>query len=155
MGTRSIVAVPDAEHGFRGRYIHWDGYPSGVGEALRTIVNRDGYDFAVKVLTEQHYGWSSVNGAETQELGSGQTDGRFAAVPGYGVAYTTSTGGFQSVPQSSPDDWHFGDDAKDTWCEWAYVLGESEIGVFRPDGGRWVQVGWVAYTDAAGMSLVG
>ena len=33
MGTRSIVGVPHGD-GVRGRYCHWDGYPSGVGAAL-------------------------------------------------------------------------------------------------------------------------
>lgn len=150
MGTRSLVGIPDAEHGWKARYVHWDGYPSGVGEALRVIVNRDGYTAAVKTLTEENYGWSSINGREEQEMGAGYNDGRFVAVPGYGIAYTTEG----DPPQSSEDEWQFGDDAEGTWCEWAYVLGESEIGVFVVGGSKWRQVGVVGYRDEAGMARV-
>ena len=33
MGTRSIIGTPN-DQGFEGRYVHWDGYPSGVGAAV-------------------------------------------------------------------------------------------------------------------------
>jgi hypothetical protein len=153
MGTRSVIAIPDAEHGWRGRYSHWDGSPSGVGEALRQIVNRDGYTTAVRTLTEEHYGWSSVHPdhfATTEQLGVGYTDGRFASVPGYGVAYTTAQG------QSSPDDW-ITPDGDDWGTEWAYLLGEGGMAVFERTYGEeqvWRKLGFVAYTDAKGMSRV-
>lgn len=116
--------MPTADGGWKGRYVHWDGYPEGVGRALAKIVQRDGYDTAVKVLTQDHYGWSSVTGEEHQELTLGYTDGRFEAVPGYGIAYTTKGG------QSSPDGWIFrsGDD----WgTEYAYVLHPDSIRVLE------------------------
>jgi hypothetical protein len=171
MGTRSVIAIPDAEHGWKGRYVHWDGYPSGVGEVLRRIVNRDGYATAVHTLTQVHYGWSSLHpeqSGEQSSLGFGYTDGRFAAVAGYGTAYTTAQG------QSSADDWILAD-GDDCGTEWAYLLGEGGIAVYErrfgtPEsdeghgtgmfgcgasdtvaGGHWRKVGFVAYTDAEGM----
>ena len=99
MGTRSVVAVPTAGGGWKGRYVHWDGYPAGVGDAVRAIVERDGVETAVDTLVVTNYGWSSV-AAETREdedLSAGMSDGRFKVVPGYGVAYTEQDG------QSSPD----------------------------------------------------
>lgn len=172
MGTRSVIAIPDATHEWRGRYIHWDGYSAGVGEALRRIVLRDGYTAAIHTLTEEHYGWSSVNAKDEPELGFGMQDDRFAAVPGYGVAYTTEQG------QSSPDDWIFAD-GDDCGTEYAYLLGEGGIAVYerrfgRPEedqghgtgmfglgasdttaGGYWRKLGFVAYTDDEGMARVG
>jgi len=42
MGNRAVIAAtyPD---GVKGRYVHWDGYPSGVGLAVLAIVQRDGW----------------------------------------------------------------------------------------------------------------
>jgi hypothetical protein len=99
MGTRSAIAIRTEDGGFKGRYVHWDGYPDGVGRAVRQIIERDGREKALEVLLEDHYGWSTVDGEEEQDLGIGREDGRFVAVPGYGVAYTTEQN------QSSPDEW--------------------------------------------------
>lgn len=115
MGTRSVIATPGPDGGWKGRYVHWDGYPAGVGDALRAIIARDGVEKALKVLTEDHYGWSSVDG-RGGELSPGMRDGRFVVVEGYGVAYTTEQG------QSSPDEWVTDDTFADSWCEYVYVV---------------------------------
>jgi hypothetical protein len=147
MGTRSVIAIPDAEHGWKGRYVHWDGYPTGVGEALRRIVQRDGYTTAVRALTEEHYGWSTLEPDKDPDepLSPGYSDGRFAIVGGYGTAYTTAQG------QSSADDWVTADG--DDWgTEWAYLLGEGGMAVYESRPGGWHKIGFVAYTDDAGMT---
>lgn len=174
MGTRSAIAIPDADHGWKARYCHWDGYPSHVGEQLRRIVQRDGYVTAVRSLTEEHYGWSSLDADTPADapLGRFESDGRFAKVSGYGTSYTTEQG------QSSPDDWIFAD-GDDCGTEYAYLLGEGGIAVYerrfgRPEedqghgtgmfglgasdttaGGYWRKLGFVAYTDDEGMARVG
>lgn len=125
MGTRSVVARPTEDGGWKGRYIHWDGYPEGVGESLRLIIERDGLEAAARVLMDEHYGWSTVTGATEVELPEYMDDGRFVAVPGYGVAYTTEQG------QSSPDDWFTDKTIGDSWCEWAYVLRDDLIAVYE------------------------
>lgn len=140
MGTRSVVAVPTADGGWKGRYVHWDGYPEGVGSALAKIVQRDGYDTAVRVLTQDHYGWSSVTGEEHQELTLGYTDGRFEAVPGYGVAYTTKGG------QSSPDEW-ITSDGDPGWTEYAYVLHPDSVRVLENTDSGWRDLFSRKYTD--------
>lgn len=132
MGTRSVIAIPEGKTGWRGRYCHWDGYPSGVGAALRSIVLRDGMETAIRTLIIDHYGWSSVNAHAEQTLDSATDDGRFVPVPGYGIAYTTKDN------QSSPDDWHTRAD-KRSWCEWAYVLRTDRIDVYRNAGVKWVK----------------
>ena len=152
MGTRSVVALP-LDGGFKGRYIHWDGYPTGVGGSLLEIVQRDGVERALEVLTQDNYGWSSLDPAMPAEFEDvifenrqafvaehgrypvtdpGGGDGRFRAVEGYGTAYTTVQN------QSSPDEWIT--DTGDDWgTEWAYVLNPDSITVLERvwnDGGH-------------------
>lgn len=112
MGTRSVVAARQEDGSWRGRYVHWDGYPDGVGAAVQEIVKRDGRDQAIETLLVQNFGWSSVDAQREQELGSGYTDGRFRAVPGYGVAYTTEQN------QSHSEDWY---DAESVRNEGGYI----------------------------------
>jgi hypothetical protein len=143
MGTRSVVAVP-LDGGFQGRYVHWDGYPSGVGVVLADLVQRDGVETVRRVLTDEHYGWSNLDprqpysGVPTQ---LGYDDGRFVAVEGYGIAYTTEQG------QSSPDQWIRHTDT-DTWCEWGYVLNDTVLSIFRPSPEGWTHVGDLPYDNA-------
>ena len=60
MGTRSMILKPEGD-AWVGRYVHWDGYPEGVGAALHEIVNRDGLTMARKVLIDDHVYWSSID----------------------------------------------------------------------------------------------
>jgi hypothetical protein len=131
MGTRSIIAIPEGKTGFRGRYCHWDGYPQGVGHALRSIVLRDGMEEAIRTLIIDNYGWSTVNAGAKQALDTTNDDGRFVPVPGYGIAYTTKDG------QSSPDSWLTR--KEESWCEWAYVLHSDRIDVYRATRDKWVK----------------
>ena len=65
MSTRSVIARPTAA-GFQGRYIHWDGYPSGVGQQIYGLFQGHfGMDFGrlQQVLLDEHpAGWSSLSG---------------------------------------------------------------------------------------------
>lgn len=166
MGTRSVVALPE-DGAFRGRYCHWDGYPTGVGAALIEIVKRDGLDTARRTLTADHYGWSSLDAEPTHELRAGLDDGRFADVPGYGIAYTTEQN------QSSESDW-ITSNGGDWGTEWAYVLNERGLmvlerrwGDYAEDGehmtgmfgmgadageGHWAVRGFVAYDAEDALS---
>jgi hypothetical protein len=147
MGTRSVIAIPEGD-GWKGRYCHWDGYPSHQAAILQALVARDGLQTVQQTLTADYYGWSllqndqpDIAGVEPRKREVGHAadaasiaydfgpegsygDGRFANVPGYGVAYTTLQG------QSSSDDWitHDGDN----WgTEWAYVLSEGGLLVVK------------------------
>lgn len=162
MSTRSVCAVPTAT-GFRGRYVHSDGYPSHMVPTYLALVARDGLPAVLKKITEDRYGWSQLNpnqpdisGIEIAERKPGgyasrfpydspeymadifalmYSDGRFANEPGYGIAYTTV------ADQSSPDEWV--ETGKDSWgTEWAYVLTDEGIAVYeraheRYSGDRW------------------
>jgi hypothetical protein len=157
MSTRSVVAVPNGD-AWRGRYVHSDGYPSGIGRVLTELVRRDGVQ-AVRemVVTGPHYGWSFLEnkmpdikgvtpdpdgawasaGAMAHHFGPDGIwgDGRFRAVPGYGAAYTdtviTSMGraGYQQVTE---DQWLDPDDcATNVFIEWAYVLGDRALFIYE------------------------
>lgn len=73
MSTRSVIARK-TKVGFSGRYHHWDGYPSGLGESLFKIrkkyFNGD-TKVMLKVLIDEHpAGWSSILNANfTKPIG--------------------------------------------------------------------------------------
>lgn len=97
MSTNSTIAIRTGDT-WKGRYVHWDG--DSVGEDVKTLIARDGVEKVIETLvTGDHYGWSNINPDQQDSLPVGYGDGRFVAVPGYGIAYTTEQG------QSSPDQW--------------------------------------------------
>lgn len=125
MGTRAVVAVPYGDGSWRGRYVHWDGAPQSLGRVLWALLHREGLRRVVEVVTEEHYGWSSLDGrALQQERGEG-----FQTVPGWGTAYTAAHG-------IGPGDWFGPDDLAPAWVEWVYVLTRDGILTFQvdPDG---------------------
>ena len=162
MSTRSVVAV-QAGDGWRGRYVHSDGYPSGVGVTLLKLVERDGLEQVIKTLTQDHYGWSHLSSTQPDITGikppteldfgacgspefvahqfspkGSNGDGRFANVPGYGVAYTDTvlSGGHWGThyQQATEDEWHTSESWTDSDCEWAYVLTSAGIHVYENNG---------------------
>lgn len=70
MSTRSVIARPNGEGHFFGRYHHWDGYPAGVGATLFELAQPgspfDGdTDRMLAVLIDEHpAGWSTINNAD-------------------------------------------------------------------------------------------
>ena len=137
MGTRSVIATPYGDS-WRGRYCHWDGYPTHMGETLWALVARDGLETVRRVLTEEHYGWSNLSlkqGPEFDDVHATMYgDGRFAPVGGYGVAYTDTIipgMGENGKPyqQVTEDAWHTPDE--DDWTEWFYVLADDGLWVGR------------------------
>lgn len=164
MSTRSFVGKINNDGTFKARYVHSDGYPTYLGRALLELALRDGAETVLETVTEEHYGWSNLS-ADTPDIegvtpdreadfGSAEFqaslfkggdhppiygDGRFANVPGYGIAYTTKQG------QSDPDEWIEGSLDLDAgtgsgdfnWLEWGYLIDtdENSILVLRLDGG--------------------
>ncbi len=111
MSTHAVVGVKTAT-GFRGRYVHLDGYPSAMIPALTGIVARDGVERALRVITQEHTEWSTLSGADAGFVRSSET-----FVPGYGRS----------------------DDQMDTWytevsrgpAHWAYALSDTGIEVWQ------------------------
>lgn len=128
MGTRSIVGVPTNDGtGFRGRYVHWDGYPAGVGQAVADIVRRDGYSATIHTLIVEHSAWSSVTGNDDPDLtGKSVMPGY---VPGYGVANDGDT------------EWWVSNEDNDSDCQYAYAILATVILVWQhPLGGSWTRM---------------
>lgn len=120
MGTRSIIAKQTGDS-WRGRYAHWDGYPTNMASQLWNIVARDGVETAIKVLIDDHFYWSSVNMFANADdpMSIGMNDGRFANVAGYGITGTTE--------QASPDEWYGPEDMEASWAEWVYIISEGGL----------------------------
>jgi hypothetical protein len=155
MGTRCAVAVPHGDS-WRGRYVHWDGYPSAKVPFLQEVVRRDGLETARRTLVEDYYGWSSLSSREIAH--SWSSEPRFASVPGYGEAYTTIDN------QSHPDRW-VEPDKPDGGVEYCYVLRDDAIEVldrrvkggghamgmfgwsFNPESVEWVVLYQVGYGE--------
>ena len=64
MSTRCCIAKPWGES-WRGRYVHSDGYPTGVGVAIKRAVDRLGSTkAAIKLLIDSSWakaGWSAID----------------------------------------------------------------------------------------------
>lgn len=123
MSTRSVVATP-AGDGWRGRYVHCDGYPSARLPELLDLVARDGVEKVADVLTRENYGWSYLSADQGPEIEHDMyKDGRFIAVPGYGLAYTES--------QAGEGYEHTDTETDPLFIEWVYVLGPKGITVLE------------------------
>ena len=67
MGTRSVVGYATPT-GFKGVYVHWDGYPEHMVPMLYELLRRDGYEHVCKVLVDEHpNGWSLINAFQEDE----------------------------------------------------------------------------------------
>lgn len=168
MGTRAVIAKPDGEMGWVGRYHHWDGYPSGLGATLAEWHERLGAAELTRILIdEEKVGWSTINDADLtlppawEELGGSERSGPLS----YSVRGET-------------DELLITHDGDDCGTEWAYVIREDEIEVLErrygkpgadeghgtglfglgasatDSGGYWSARGVVAPGDVAGMAAL-
>lgn len=123
MSTRSVIAIPNTSgEGWRGRYIHSDGYPEWVGACLWHIVKRDGLHNATQHLVRDNYGWSclTTDTARGDDENEWRRSQRF--VGGYGYPYD----------DSEDSEWILSDG--DKWgCEWVYLLTSDGLIVMEID----------------------
>lgn len=124
MSTRSVVAIP-AGDGWQGRYVHFDGYPEGRVPVLLALIQRDGLEKVIQTVIHDHYGWSYLDPEQGDDLINTYRDGRFIAVPGYGVAYTKE--------QAGADEWMTDTSSDPLWIEYAYVLGGRALTILEGD----------------------
>ena len=119
MGTRSVIALKTSI-GWFGRYVHWDGYPQGVGAGVWHIMQRDGLGEAVKTLINENKSWSSITASHEKD----ESEFREALkwVSGYGFAHNDST-----------EDWYITDDGDKGGTEYAYVLSREGMEVLKID----------------------
>lgn len=179
MSTRSSVGIPT--HGgdsWKGRYVHSDGYPSGMGPVLRALVQRDGWERVGEVICVEHAGWSNLNPSQPDITGvklpklkkgehhrfdygtaeyvaytfspnGGHGDGRFDNVPDYGISYNIASG------QVDEEDWITPDNCGGYDVAWLYVIGPTGLFVATPqlthqELFRWSdpEPDWQAYEDS-------
>jgi len=122
MSTRSIIAIPEGD-GWKGRYVHYDGYPTGVGQTVWHIVKTAGLAEAARILTSKPIGWSGIsdNPDGTPPINPG-----YDHEPGYGYAY---------IPEDDTEDWWIhSTDTDKSWCEWYYILADNGLWVGTLDG---------------------
>lgn len=143
MSTRSVVAIETEEGHWKGRYVHFDGYPEHMVPEYMRLLKEKGYERCVDVLINWNAGWSYIN--SHPKLDEYMQDGRYKTVSDYGVAYTTKVfptfAGETNYQQASFDQWQTDTDTE-SWCEWAYVLKPYGLDVWQnayEDGvSKWV-----------------
>jgi hypothetical protein len=125
MSTRSYVAA-ETEQGIKGVYVHWDGYPSERIPHLQAFAQRDGLAKMVETIIGKPNGWSTLDCHQKGQLPEWENDGRFVAIPRYGVQYTDTPVkmGFQDEPviQADPEYWTPETHDPRTWCEYVYII---------------------------------
>jgi len=121
MGTRGVIARQTGEHSFKGRYHHWDSYPTGLGATLYDLARTQ---FAgdvprmLKVLLDEHpAGWSTINGADFSQPPGFEEDGFKTKGPHCYCHGGRHEDGFEHTEET----------ASGSGCEYAYVF---------TDGGR-------------------
>lgn len=126
MGTRSAVYAR-TESGTKGIYVHFDGYPESRLPCLTELIRRDGVSRVVATLMARPSGWSGLNDEQTSEMPDMYNDGRFEAVPGYGIQYTDTEfiDPFSNkVTQQGNTEYMTtdGEDRSNCWIEYVYVI---------------------------------
>jgi hypothetical protein len=116
MSTRSCVAIPQGD-GWKGRYVHSDGYPEHMVPALLDLISRKGVDRVQDVLINWNPGWSFIGSYEgiTNYLG----EDRAHFVSDYGLAYTKH--------EANMTDWITSEDNDALFIEFVYILGPKSL----------------------------
>jgi hypothetical protein len=131
MSTHAIIGTPTPDGGFRGRYVHHDGFPHGVGKTFAAIIARDGLEYALRVLTRQYTSWSLLD----EDLPAHADKIPFTVrhdvqVDGYGMAHHPD--------EPTTAEWYSDTGTTEAGAEWAYAATPESVQVWRrPTGGTW------------------
>lgn len=164
MSTRSCIAKPDGD-GWKGRYHHSDGYPSGLGRFLFEVHGSHfggNTEAMIKLLIEDEpVGWSSIIDNDLSLPKSYLGYGERPLVPADKARYPNETDYSAMGPQSfsargdtsdNPDgDWISSADGPDIMIEWVYVL--TPGGLMVIDGGHGF-CGLILWSDPDGADKV-
>lgn len=158
MGTRSVIGVytSEADREWKGRYVHWDGYPSGVGAALHENLHQH-FAGVVKELLEvvlaEKIGWSAIVGKNLKlppiwaEGSSNWTedDPRHQQPQ----SYTARGEALESDEDQAEGRWVHS--SEDSWCEWAYIfqpdLTSTKMDIYKHRANDWTLRGSVDLAD--------
>lgn len=164
MGTRAIIGRvnDDGTDGWKGRYHHWDGYPTGLGRRLWELwlIHFKGDTAAMmKFLIDDHpAGWSTILVGDFNQP---------AGFHEYGVQHEGEppTSDFDAhrawEEAQGPQCYCHGDRhegpmqletsemALSTWCEYAYIFNEANhvMYILAHLRGKWHSIASVRFTD--------
>ena len=144
MGTRCVIAETHGKS-WRGRYHHWDGYPTAVGKTLWDLYHghfKKDLKAMLKVLLEDHpAGWSSINADWNKpigypppktSLGSEEKNGPACYCHGDRTEEGTS---YITQGEDAGQEWLYVIDAKKkTLTVHKCGYGKKELGTFRLSG---------------------
>jgi len=142
MSTKSVIAVPTdedwyndaiiavtndvasaivtpSETGWKGRYVHWDGYPSHMIPTLEDLIAKKGFQRTVDVLINWNPAWSFIG----YNQGIIVDPSLYHWVSDYGVAYRREF--------ASMDDWITSENVDPIWIEYVYILDPKGIVVLE------------------------
>ena len=119
MGTRATIAKQTEKNAYIGRYIHFDGYPSGVGKGIINALEHFGLTKGKEVLLDEHpAGWSNIASCDwTQEIGYVES----IDAPNRDRPMCYCHG------DRNEEEWLIdsADSENDGWAEWVYVFNDS------------------------------
>jgi len=119
MSTRSVLAIQNGD-GFKGRYAHWDGYPS-----CRAVQLFQTYKelFNDAELVRQYAVKPNLNGSWSSYSPPSEVANREASKPDSRTMNDTYN------EDTSNEGWIYSDG--DHWgTEWAYVIGDKALSIF-------------------------
>lgn len=132
MGTRAVIAKPLPDGEWKGRYHHWDGYPSGLGVTLIKAKDEHFGGDLDKMITHlidnEKIGWSTIN----VENPAGPPSWEDGTAEHVNPQSYTARG---EKPKGEDGWWIHSTDAEASGTEWAYVLHPEGIDVYIGDGG--------------------
>lgn len=120
MATRGIVAIATNE-GWKGRYSHWDNYPSRMVAVLGELVQRDGLEKVQQTLILENASWSQIE--PLAKSGENSLYEQHKCVEGYGYAHTDI--------EVLEDSYFTHEDTELAWCEWLYIIHADILEVRR------------------------
>jgi hypothetical protein len=142
VSTRSVIARPTPEGGFRGRYCHYDGNPAHQGHILFDAVTghfTGDPEAACQYLIDQHpAGWSVLGGDFTVPAGYQVGPDRQE------LRNQCSCHGGRHEPPRPPLTDHTTCDA---FIDYAYVLEPDRLRVLTNRAGGWRPVAEPAWTE--------
>ena len=146
MSTRATIARTTEGNAFRGRYNHFDGYPSGVGMGIIRAIGHYGLNRAKQILLDEHpAGWSNVATCDwSKEIG-----------------YVED---LYAKDQDRPQCYCHGDRNEEGWMvdsvadadnmsiEWAYFFNDADdtLKVYEHNDSKWEWRGTVDLTSRLG-----
>lgn len=163
MGTRGVIAERHGQS-WRGRYHHWDSYPTGLGKSLWHVIPGvfgGNLEVALNFLLRQHTSWSTIQGADwTKEAGYIEDAKCRKCGKKYESGHEEKTGHKFEWPRSSDSgpkchchgsrnekSGKYITEGDDCGVEWAYVLDKKKATltvlrhIWREKGTQYVGIG--------------